>query len=188
MKLKFALVVFSIFLISACANEPTTITLKPTLMNKLGVVYDQQAVKVSVSDTRSTIHIVELLSSDEPTKLIGTTSPLTEVLNDKFTTELTSQGLTPVEESDIKIEFFVKRARTYVNQDVLDYRANTIIKILVKVENPAQTLSKTFTLRATSRGPLKANMDELEKDFNLQLSKLILQVLEDKQLQSFILN
>ncbi|WNC67606.1 YajG family lipoprotein [Thalassotalea nanhaiensis] len=184
--MKLIPVVLSILLIAGCASEPTAITLNPTVTNDTGKVYKNLSAKISVNDLRSTAHIVELLSAEDPSTLIGTTSSLREVLVSKFSTELTSQGLNVADSSDLKVEFNVERARTYVNQDVLDYRANTIIKLKVKVENPAQTLSKTFTLRATTRGALTADIDELQRDFNIQLAKLILQVLEDQQLQEFI--
>ena len=156
------------------------------MTNHTGQVYKDLSVKISVNDLRSTAHIVELLSADEPSTLIGTTSSLKDVLVTKFSSEMTSQGINVADNSALQVEFNVERARTYVNQDVLDYRANTIIKLKVKVENPAQTLSKTFTLRATTRGALTANIKELQRDFNIQLAKLILQVLEDQQLQNFI--
>lgn len=184
--MKFIPVVLSILLIAGCANEPTAITLNPTVTNQSGQIYKNLSAKISVNDLRSTAHIVELLSAEDPSTLIGTTSSLREVLVTKFSSEMTSQGINVADKSDIQVEFNVERARTYVNQDVLDYRANTIIKLKVKVENPVQTLSKTFTLRATTRGALTADIDELQRDFNVQLAKLILQVLEDQQLQSFI--
>lgn len=179
-------IIFSVLLVSACANEPTAITLNPKLTNIQPVVYQQLSAKLSVNDIRASNHIVEVLSNDKKSKLIGTTTSLEHVLNHQFSQELGSQGLALVDSGDITLNFSVERARTYVNQDVLDYRANTIIKLKVKVENPVQTLSKTFTLRATNRGPLTADIHELQQDFNIQLAKLITQVIEDEQLQSFI--
>lgn len=186
MYLKIITILCSILLLSACANEPEKITLTPNLVNKPQIVYAQQQAKVNVIDVRAKEHIVELISADDPSVFIETSTPIKTVLAQKFTHELINQGLQVVDSSDVKVDFLIKKARTYVNQDVLDYRANTIIKLLVKVENPEQTLSKTFTLRATSRGPFTADLEELQKGFNVQLSKLILQVLEDDQLQAFI--
>ncbi|MEW6998170.1 YajG family lipoprotein [Colwelliaceae bacterium BS250] len=179
-------VILSVLLVSACANEPTAITLNPKLTINKQVVYQQLTAKLSVTDIRASNHIVEVLSNNKKSKLIGTTTSLKHVLDHQFSQELGFQGLAIIDSGDIKLNFSVERARTYVNQDVLDYRANTIIKLKVKVENPAQTLSKTFTLRATSRGPLTADIDELQQDFNIQLAKLITQVIEDEQLQNFI--
>ncbi|KGJ90229.1 YajG family lipoprotein [Thalassotalea sp. ND16A] len=186
MNFKFISVVLTILSLMACTSEPTAIRLNPSIIKQSNKVYQDLSANISVSDLRSTYHIVEVLSADEPSTLIGSTSTLSDVLNQQFSNELASQGLTVAEISELALKFNVLRARTFVNQDVLDYRANTIIKLKVKVENPTQTLSKTFTLRATTRGALTANIDELQRDFNLQLSKLIVQVLEDQQLQNFI--
>ncbi|WP_371378295.1 YajG family lipoprotein [Thalassotalea aquiviva] len=187
MKLKLIPVISIALLLAACASEPETITLKPQLTNKPMQVYSTKPASLSVYDNRAQSHIVEIITSQENSSVINTDVPLSSVLDQQFSQEMANQGLVfSHENADLSINFQVKRARTYVNQDVLDYRANTIIKLNVIVENPAQTLSKTFTLRATNRGPLKANVDKLQKDFNLQLSKLIVQVLEDEQLQSFI--
>ncbi|OUS30358.1 hypothetical protein A9Q98_05025 [Thalassotalea sp. 42_200_T64] len=186
MNFKFISVVLTILSLMACASEPTAIRLNPSIIKQSNNIYQEVSAKISVSDLRSTYHIVEVLNADEPSTLIGSTSTLSDVLNQQFSNELAAQGLTLAESSTVTLQFNVERARTYVNQDVLDYRANTIIKLKVNVENPAQTLSKTFTLRATTRGALTANIAELQRDFNLQLSKLIVQVLEDQQLQNFI--
>ncbi len=186
MNIKFITVVFAIFLISACANEPNFITLNPQVINAQLPIYQTHQVKLSVIDKRASSHLVEILTNDDGASFISTKTPIENVLNQQFRQEFTQQGLELNNSANIQIDFNLVRARTYVNQDVLDYRANTIIKLLVKIENQQQTLSKTFTQRATSRGPLTANIDEIQEDFNLQLSKLITQVLEDDQLQGFI--
>lgn len=182
---KFFLIV-SIFLITACANEPTAIHLQPNILNIQNEIYQTQTANVSVSDNRHSLHLVEVLTNNEESKFIESTKSLKSVLSSQFRKELTSQGLNFNDDAVVSVKFNVERARTYINQDVFDYRANTIIKLKVNVENPQQTLSKTFTLRATSRGPLTADIDEIEQDFNIQLSKIIIQVLEDEQLQNFI--
>lgn len=178
--------IFSIFLISACANQPTEIKLQPQVVNIQSQVYQTQSAKISVADNRHSGHLVEVLTNNEESKLIKSTKPLKSVLNSQFRKELTTQGLSFNKDATVSLQFNVERARTYINQDVFDYRANTIIKLKVNVENPKQTLSKTFTLRATSRGPLTADIDEIQQDFNIQLAKIIIQVLEDEQLQNFI--
>lgn len=178
--------IFSIFLISACANQPTEIKLQPQVVNIQSQVYQTQSAKISVADNRHSGHLVEVLTNNEESKLIKSTKPLKSVLNSQFRKELTTQGLSFNKDATVSLQFNVERARTYINQDVFDYRANTIIKLKVNVENPKQTLSKTFTLRATSRGPLTADIDEIQQDFNVQLTKIIIQVLEDEQLQNFI--
>ncbi len=183
---KFFSLILATLLLSGCANEPETITLTPSLVNKPMVIYQEQAAELKVTDGRAKDHVVQLMNADDPYTFISASNPISSVLEQKFTQEMNDQGLNLVDASDLKIEFVIKRARTFVNQDVLDYRANTIIKVLAKVENPEQTLTKTFTLRATSRGPLKADLEEIQTGFNQQLSKLILQVLEDEQLQQFI--
>ncbi|QDP00700.1 hypothetical protein FNC98_04635 [Thalassotalea sp. PS06] len=186
MKLKNLFVIGTLALTSACAEKTGMIELQPDLINTPAKIYQQKSAKISVTDSRDKGHIVEVLNIDRPSTTIDSSAALSQVLNRQFTNQLSNQGLNLNEESDLKVIFDVERARTYVNQDVLDYRANTIIKLQVKMENSAQTMSKTFTLRATSRGPLNANIETLQRDFNTQLSKLIDQVLEDEQLQEFI--
>ncbi|NMP17890.1 YajG family lipoprotein [Thalassotalea sp. Y01] len=186
MKQNIIAVALSALCLVACAQDPNTISLNPKVNAHANKVYDDLNAKISVYDLRSTAHIVEVLSADRPSTLISSADSLKDVLNSEFSDQLALQGLKLNNGSDLQVQFQVERARTYVNQDVLDYRANTIIKLRVKVENPAQTLSKTFTLRATTRGALSADIDELQKDFNVQLAKLIIQVVEDEQLQQFI--
>ncbi|TKB44630.1 YajG family lipoprotein [Thalassotalea mangrovi] len=186
MKLKNLLIIGTVLLTSACAEKTGMVELQPDIMNTPIRIYDQKSAKISVTDSRDKGHIIEVLNIDRPSTTIDSSAALSKVLNNQFRYQLSSQGLNVNEQSDLKVIFDVERARTYVNQDVLDYRANTIIKLQVKLENSAQTMSKTFTLRATSRGPLSANLETLQKDFNTQLSKLIGQVLEDEQLQTFI--
>lgn len=186
MNFKFISVVFIVLFISACASKPTTIKLAPKVTNHPSTIYANHKGKVLVNDLRKNVHIVEVLSADGPPKYINTNSSLKNVLQKHFSTQLATQGMRVTKDALVIVQFNIERARTYVNQDVLDYRSNTIIKIKVHVENPIQTLSKTFTLRATTRGALTADIDELEQDFNVQLAKLINQVIEDDQLQEFI--
>lgn len=178
--------ILSIFMVTACVNAPTEIKLQPQVVNTQGKVYQTQSAKMSIVDNRHSTHLVEVLTNNEKSKLINSATPLKSVLNSQFKKELSDQGLNFNNDSVVSVQLNVERARTYINQDIFDYRANTIIKLRVNVENPEQTLSKTFTLRATSRGPLTANIDQIQQDFNIQLSKIIIQVLEDDQLQNFI--
>lgn len=186
MNFKFISVVFFVLVNSACTSKPTTIKLDPKVTNHPSNIYTNHTGKVLVNDLRKNAHIVEVLSSNKPPAFINTNSSLRNVLSKQFSSQLTTQGMTVNKDALITLKFNVERARTYVNQDVLDYRSNTIIKLKVHIENPVQTLSKTFTLRATTRGALTADIDELEQEFNIQLGKLITQVVEDEQLQDFI--
>ena len=178
--------IIALSMLSGCASKPETIVLQPNVTNMQGKVYQDHSAKLVVSDLRSTNHVVEVLGIEKPSTMIDASSSLQSVLNTEFSEELASQGLKVSNDSKVKLQFLVERARTYVNQDVLDYRANTIIKLKVKVDTVTQTMSKTFTQRATSRGAFDADMEDLQIDFNRQLSKLISKVLTDQQLQEFI--
>ncbi|WP_371188470.1 YajG family lipoprotein [Thalassotalea maritima] len=186
MKKNLLIAVVSAMCLFACAQEPSKINLNPIVKMDANKVYQQLNTKVSVYDLRKTAHVVEVLSANKPSVYINANGSLSSVLNSQFSEQLMSQGLTLGEGDDLLLQFQVERARTYVNQDVLDYRANTIIKLKVEAENAKQTLSKTYTLRATTRGALTADIDELQRDFNQQLGKIIVQVMQDQQLQQFI--
>ncbi|MDN3652158.1 YajG family lipoprotein [Thalassotalea ponticola] len=186
MKHRILAIAFSTLCLVACAQEPSSISIKPVVFPQTNKVYNNTVAELSVNDLRTTAHVVEVLSASQPTELIATADSLKGVLHQEFSNQLAAQGLKLTKKAPVNIKFNVERARTFVNQDVLDYRANTIIKLLVNVETNKQVMSKTFTLRATSRGPLTADLDDLQKNFNRQLAKLITQVVEDEQLQKFI--
>ena len=58
-------IILSVLIVSACATEPTAITLDPKLTNNKKVVYQQLSAKLSVIDIRASNHIVEVLSNNK---------------------------------------------------------------------------------------------------------------------------
>ena len=85
-----------------------------------------------------------------------------------------------------QVEIIIDNALVSVQQSMVKYSASNQMNIRVVINNSKGTLTKTFKITGTSKGPLKADLAVLERDFNQQLAKLLTQIVQNEELQQFM--
>jgi uncharacterized lipoprotein len=180
-----------LFGLSACNSTPSHIIIAPQLMNTTSIIYSNKQLNFSVVDNRIANHVVQILKANQAAQLFSSQDNLQKTIHTTLSQVLKKQGLVltdlAIDKNDInKLTIYIDNALISVQQDTLKYKANNKITLRVVVTNQAQTLTKNFTTRGNSNGPLTADLAVLERDFNQQLSQLLTQILNNAELATAI--
>jgi len=189
-KLKTLAATIVLVLLTACANKPTHVVIAPDLSitnnPSSQTQYQNKQASMVVTDMRSAQHVVQILRQDEAAEIYSSQQPLSNIIKQTLISEFKQQGLAITGQANNAIEIIIENSLISVQQEMMKYKVNNEIVILVKVNNGKQTLSNTFKVRGTSEGPLNADIAVLERDFNQQLTKLLTQIISNVEIRSFI--
>lgn len=172
--------------IAGCSNTPTHLIVSPDLMTTPKVQYVNKSAQFSVKDMRTAQHVIQILHDGEAAQLMNSQEALTAVVEQTLKKAFKQQGLTLSAQANNHIEVIIDKALISVEQGMVSYQAKNELAITVKVKNSAQTLTKTFTSKGTSDGPIGVDIAVLERDFNQQLSKLLNRIITNDEVKSFI--
>jgi uncharacterized lipoprotein len=176
----------SITLLFACSAKVKHIIVTPELSVISNNVYQQKQAQINFTDLRRSNRIVQVLRIDEAAELYSTQKPLVDIIKTSLSAGFKSSGLQLQPLASNKIEVFIDNALISVQQELLKYIANNEIVIRVVVKNGQKTLTKTFKISGKSNGPFNADIAVLERDFNQQLTKLLMQITQNEELRAFI--
>lgn len=177
--------------VSACSSAPSHIIIAPQLMNVSSLKYSNKQADFNVIDNRVASHIVQILKENQAAQLFSSQEHLQDTINTKLSQAFKKQGLVLIPNANTstamnKLTIYIDAALISVQQDTLKYKANNEITLRAVVENKEQTLTKTFTTRGNSNGPLTADIAVLERDFNQQIGKVLTQILNNTELKAAI--
>jgi uncharacterized lipoprotein len=148
--------------------------------------FQQKQVQLRFSDLRRSNHIVQILRAGEATQLYSPQQRIIDIVSAALTPALTANGLQIEPLAVNQVDVIIDNALVSVQQQMLKYSASNQMSFRVVVNNGKNTLTKTFKITGTSKGPLKADLAVLERDFNQQLTKLLSQIVQSEELQQFI--
>jgi len=194
-KLTAALTLIFAFTLSACTNTPTHIIVAPQLINTTPYTYkldsNKKQLNFVVIDNRVASHVVQILRANQAAQLFSSQKHLKNTVSTTLRQAFKTQGLVlsinSNTEADMnKLTVYIDAALISVQQEALKYKANNEIILRAVVSNKAQTLTKTFTTKGNSNGPLSADLAVLERDFNQQLGKLLVRILNNTELRAAI--
>lgn len=172
--------------LSACTVTPSHLIIAPDIQVPQGLHYSDKHSQLAVVDMRSANHIVQILREGKAATLMSARDPLEDVIKKSLSKQWQKQGLqvSPLATNTIKIA--IEKAVISVSQQTMNYQSQTEIILKVTINNDQQTLTSTFKNRGNSKGPLQADIAVLERNFNQRLSRLLTQVLANKEINSFI--
>ena len=174
-------------LISACSNTPSHLIVAPEIINTPSLNYINKQTQLEVIDMRTANHVVQILKEGEAATLISAQERLEDTIKQTLSKQWKKQNLAVVSSATNNISITVEKAVISVTQQTMNYQAQTEIIVKVTVNNGKQTLTSTFKNRGNSKGPLKADIAVLERNFNQRLTGVLTQVLANKKINNFIL-
>jgi len=183
--IKLLLLSFSTLLF-ACSSPVKQVIVSPEINLGNSNVFQQKQAQIHFKDLRPTNHIVEILRIGEVAQLYPPQQTIVSVVEQSLSSALKANGLQIQPLAANKVEVLIDNAVITVHQDLLKYGASNLMNIRVVINNAQGTLTKSFKVSGTSNGPLKADLAVLERDFNQQLAKLLIQIVQSKELQQFI--
>jgi len=173
-------------ILTSCASAPKHIVISPESSAKVTKVYQGQSINLRITDQRPATHIVQILKEKQAATLISSQQMLTSIIDKTLRPQLKAQGLNVTSIAAINFDVIIDIALINVQQELLKYRANNVITLVAKISNAEKTLTKTFTIKGKSNGPLIADTAVLSRDFNQQLATLIGQLINSEEIKAFI--
>ena len=188
-KLPSALALSGLLMLGACSQTPSHLIVAPQLITASSGKYLNKQAHIKVTDMRTGNHIVQIMRPEQAAQLFSSQAPLKEIVAQSINSQLKKQGL--VLSSDTSsatnaIEIVIDQALIKVDQQMVQYKVSSEIRLTVKINNGPQTLTRSFRNRGSSHGPLQADIAVLERDFNQQLATLLTQVIDNFEIQQFI--
>ncbi len=169
-----------------CSTAPTHIIVSPQVdLTPSNQLAEKQA-HLSVIDMRTSTHIIQILKKGEAATILSSKSRLEDIFQDVLTTQWKKQGLSFSDGAKNKITITIDKAIISVVQESVSYDTQSEIIVKVSIDNSLKTLSSHFKTRGHKEGALKADIAALEKEFNQHLSTLLKQILNSKDIKSFL--
>lgn len=172
--------------LTACSSAPTHLIVAPELPIAASNLYADKSAQLQVTDMRTSNHIVQILKSGEAATILSSSERLETIVKNTLQQSWKKQGLTISELANNHIDISIEKAIISVEQATMSYTTQSEIILQVRINNGSQTLTNTFKSRANSEGALKADIAVLERDFNQNLTTLLLQVLQSKDIKAFL--
>ncbi len=148
-------------------------------------IYDQVAASLTVTDLRTSNHVIQILKAGKAADLYSPSAPVSQVFEHALTQVFNQQGMS-TNGGAINIEVLIDKAIVSVQQQTLKYQANSDIQLRVVVSNGEQTLTNTVKSKGNSNGPLSADIAVLERDLNQQLAKVVNDITQNPKMIALI--
>lgn len=172
--------------LSGCGSAPSHIILAPQVAAIPSNLYQGQQANLQVQDLRTSGHMLQILTIDKPAKLYSAAKPLSDVLQQQLNKQFSAAGLAMNGVAATQITVIVDSSQISVQQEMVQYKATTDIRLRVIVEKGQQKQTSHFNSKGSSNGPLKADIAVLERDLNQQLGNLISEIVKSTEIRQFI--
>ncbi len=186
MNLRSIITLILLFILQSCVSPPKYIVISPELFGYTKGVYQDKSIQISIVDHRPNSHVVQVLKENKPATLFSSQDLLTNIIKQALIPMYKKQGIEVTDLSPTKVNISINEALITVNQNFVDYHATNAITLSISVLTEDQSTSKTFSSRGKNHGPLNADMAVLERDFNHQMAKLLINIANNTEIQNTI--
>ncbi|MBL4899962.1 MAG: hypothetical protein JKX76_10040 [Colwellia sp.] len=135
---------------------------------------------------RTATHVVQILREGEAATLLSAQERLEDIIKNSLRKHWQQQGLTIQASATNSINIDIEKALINVMQETMSYQVQTEIVLKVSINNSVQTLTSTFRNSGSSKGPFKADIAVLERNFNQRLANLLQQILANEKIKHFL--
>lgn len=175
-----------LFVFAGCAKQPVIANLNPRISEQPSGIYaDPQTVAVIGKDLRKTADVVVYLSDQPPTGLANMSAPQ-DVIADRLTEGLRSQGLRVDPSSSVRLKFDINELLVRVSRPKMLYNAEGKTFITLTVENRGTVFTKTYKREASKESARRPDLPKLEEMLNSQLAEIVNMILQDQEVRSLI--
>lgn len=182
--MKYIIVLLLVVICCGCSTTPTYFTVDTTSRLASNIL-TQQTVNINVTDLRPRQDILQLKSNGKFSYIpsqVPTTTFIKQGLTASFNQQLTIS--TPSNNNVIHVN--IEKMAVKLNQETFAYDTQSLIVLVVTINNGNKTLTKTFKRQGTSKGPLKADTAVLEQNFNQLLKLLFDDISKDSQVIDYL--
>jgi uncharacterized lipoprotein len=172
--------------LSACASAPSHLIISPDVTAIPEIKYDSKQATLNVTDMRTANHLVQILKEGDAASLFSAQERLEKIIKRSISVPWQTQGLTIQASAVNSINIAIEKAITSVTQETMSYQAQSEIILKVTINNGLQTLTSTFKNSGDSKGPFRADIAVLERNFNQRLTNLLQQILVNEEINQFL--
>ncbi|RYV03758.1 hypothetical protein SOPP22_02745 [Shewanella sp. OPT22] len=181
------LIILSVLSLSACSSAPKPIVLSPKVPVTNHQIIAKLPINIQVVDQRKANYLVEINgASGAERKLLSPATPPRQQLQKILIAGFNKANVSVSPQARTQLTFNLEKLLVKVKQSSFDYDATTSIVLKVKGNSSNQTFSKDYTVSGTMNGAFKLDNSAIEQELNNLIDKLTTDIINDKQLQSFI--
>lgn len=182
---KLLLVGALLTMIAGCSNAPShfIINTAPAISSNSPVVKN---IAINVIDPRSRQAILRLTDAGKHSYL-SSNIPTAELVKQGFGDHIRQQlaiGTNPTSSSALSIT--IDKMALKLDQGVVSYETQSLIVFNIAINKGTKMLNKTFKRQGTSKGPLKADIAVLEREFSALLVQIYNDMSNDSQVRSYL--
>lgn len=173
-------------LLGACAKPPTSIVLAPNFVPAIQPQISRGVVDLQIIDQRNYRHVLQLSGKGAETNLINASQQPKLLVSEALTQQLKQQGYSFSPTAKHMMTVNIEQMLISLSQHSFKYTSKSNIVLSVQITNGTATLNKKFTATGQSHGPLTADIAVLERQFNQQLSNLVVEIAQDPQVTQYL--
>jgi len=183
---KFLIIAFFTTILTACASEPKQMILSAQIPIYNSIAYMGKSANIRISDLRNKAYIIAIHRKGEASELIPVNRSLIDVIGGSYKKALINSGLKNSSSSNNSIHLTIDVAKIDVDQKMVSYKTVDQLTLTVKVTSEKGIFTKTFNNKGKSDGGLSADLAVLERNFNQNMTKLLLKIINDSEIQEFL--
>jgi uncharacterized lipoprotein len=173
-------------ILSGCSSTPSHLIIAPEIIVPAITQHNDKKSTLNVVDMRTANHIIQILREGKAATIFSAQDRLEDIIKNSLSKNWKQQGLTLQSNAANSINVTIEKALISVAQQTMSYQVKTEVVLKVAVNNGIQTLTSTFKNNGSSKGPFKADLAVLERNFNQRLANLLQQILVNEKVNSFL--
>lgn len=174
------------FLLTGCASTPSHLIIAPEIITPPISKQINQQASLNIIDMRTANHIVQILRENEAATIFSAQERLEDIIKNSLSKHWPRQGLIIKNSAANAINIEIEKALISVKQETFKYQVQTEIVLKVHIDNGIKTLKSTFKNTGSSKGPFKADIAILERNFNQRLANLLQKILANDKINNFL--
>ncbi|MDP2560030.1 YajG family lipoprotein [Psychrobium sp. 1_MG-2023] len=180
------ILILTTLLLSACSQTPNSFIVSPDQLVTTERQAYQGGYNLSVVDSRSYRHVLQINNGDEKQQLLSANKPSDSLIASSLEKALFHQGFSQSATDNHSVKVSIEQMLVKLDQTNFKFETQTKIKLKIEVNAANKTLTKTFNTKAATHGPLQADIAVLESEFNQLLGKLLDDIANDEQIQQYL--
>lgn len=177
------IVIFALF---ACSTSPLSIQLQPNLPESQSktTLTNKSIWQIGSQDYRIAQYLVAVIEGDGVATLVNDSQSSRLTIEHALQQQWQNNGLTLSKQSDHKINIQLIELLATITQGPLSYSIDSNIILRVNLSTTSKGFSKTYKSHSTKERSFSADIKTTSEQLNIQLSKLLNEVVNDPQLNT----
>ncbi len=174
--------------VTGCSTAwPESASINPIINDQAdNILPNNTRVTVTGNDTRTGTQIIKIKLDGKPVVLIPNNVAPSTLLAERLARGFAKQGAIITSNADNQLTLTITQLQAEVTKPGFVYKSRINVKVSLKAENNGAHITKEYRQSAMQESATLPNTNEIEDMLNIQLSKLLNQILKDPQIRGYI--